>query len=93
MHRITIITLNMRRIMNMNCNHIRLIFQKLRHLFESQKGTWEQEEPGKHPALCYVIGGVKYLVRTYFKEEATLSAEDKIARLIERDIEDNQNKE
>ena len=78
----------------MNCNHIKLIFQRLRCLFESKKGTWEQqEEPGKRPALCYVIGGVRYLVNAYFKEDATLSAEDKIIRLIERDIEDNQNKE
>ena len=77
----------------MNCNRIKLVFQKLRRLFESKKGTWEQEEPDKRPALCYVIGGVKYLVNAYFKEDATLSAEDKIIRLIERDIEDNQNKE
>lgn len=78
----------------MNCNRIKLFFQRLRRLFESKKGTWEQqEEPGKRPALCYIIGGVKYLVTTYFKENTTLSAEDKISRLIERDIEDNQNKE
>lgn len=77
----------------MNCNYIKLFFQRLRHLFESKKGTWEQEEPGNHPALCYVIGGVKYLVNAYFKKDATLSVEDKINRLIERDIEDNQNKE
>ena len=77
----------------MNCNHIKLIFQRLRCLFESKKGTWEREEPDKRPALCYVIGGVKYLVNAYFKEDATLSAEDKIIRLIERDIEDNQNKD
>lgn len=77
----------------MNCKHIKLFFQKLRRLFESKKGTWEQEETGKRPALCYVIGGVKYLVHAYFKEESALSAEDKITRLIERDIEDHQNKE
>lgn len=77
----------------MNCNQIKLFFQKLRHLFDSKKGTWEREEPGKRPALCYVIDGVKYLVKAYFKEDATLSAEDKINRLIERDIENNQNKE
>lgn len=77
----------------MNCNHIKLFFQKLRRLFESKKGTWEQEESGKRSALCYVIGGVKYLVNAYFKEESALSAEDKITRLIERDIEDNQNKD
>ena len=77
----------------MNCNHIKLSFQRLRCLFESKKGTWEREEPGKCLALCYVIGGVKYLVNAYFKEDATLSAEDKINRLIERDIENSQNKE
>lgn len=78
----------------MNCNRIKLFFQRLRCLFESKKGTWEQqEEPGKRPALCYVIGGVKYLVNAYFKEESALSAEDKITRLIERDIEDSQNKD
>ncbi len=78
----------------MNCNRIKLFFQKLHRLFESKKGTWEQqEEPGKRPALCYVIGGIKYLVNTYFKEDSTLSAEDKITRLIERDIDDNQNKD
>lgn len=77
----------------MNCKQIKLFFQKLRNLFKSKKGTWEREEPGKRPALCYVIGGVKYLVNAYFKEESVLSAEDKINRLIERDIEDNQNKE
>lgn len=77
----------------MNCKQIKLFFQKLRNLFESKKGTWEREEPGKRPALCYIIGGVKYLVNAYFKKDATLSVEDKINRLIERDIEDNQNKE
>ena len=77
----------------MNCNYIKLFFQRLRRLFESKKGTWEQEEPGKRPALCYVIGSVKYLVNAYFKEESALSAEDKITRLIERDIENHQNKE
>lgn len=77
----------------MNCNRIKLFFQRLRRLFESKKGTWEPDEPGKRLALCYVIGGVKYLVNSYFKEESTLSAEDKINRLIERDIENNQNKE
>ncbi|WP_169515482.1 transposon-encoded TnpW family protein [Anaerovorax odorimutans] len=45
----------------------------------------------KHPPLCYVIGGVKYLVTTYFKEDSTLSAEDKIARLIEHYIESAEN--
>ena len=79
--------------MNMNYNHIKLFLQKLRRLFESKKGTWEREESGTRPALCYVIGGVKYLVNAYFKEDSALSAEDKITRLIERDIEDNQNKE
>lgn len=77
----------------MNCNRIKLFLQKLRCLFESKKGTWKQEEPGKRPALCYVIGGVKYLVKAYFKEETTLSAEDKITRLIERDIDNHQNQE
>ncbi len=77
----------------MNCNRIKLFFQRLRCLFENKKGTWEREEPGKRPALCYIIGGVKYLVNAYFKEESALSAEDKIIRLIERDIEDNQSKE
>lgn len=77
----------------MNCNRIKLFFQKMRRLFESKKGTWEQEEPGKRPALCYIIGGVKYLVNAYFKEESALSAEDKVTRLIERDIENSQNKE
>ena len=77
----------------MNCNHIKLFFQKLRCLFESKKGTWEREEPGKRPALCYIIDGVKYLVNAYLKEESALSAEDKINRLIERDIENSQNKE
>lgn len=77
----------------MNCNHIKLFFQKLRILFESKKGTWEQGDPGNRPALCYVIGGVKYLVNAYFKEESALSAEDKINRLIERDIENSQNKD
>ena len=77
----------------MNCNRIKLFFQRLRRLFESNKGTWEQDEPGKRPALCYVIGGVKYLVNAYFKEDTTMSVEDKITRLIERDIEDNHTKE
>lgn len=77
----------------MNCNRIKLFFQRLHRLFGSKKGTWEQEEPDKRPAICYVIGGVKYLVNTYFKEDSTLSAEDKITRLIERDIDDNQNKD
>lgn len=77
----------------MNCKQIKLFFQKLHNLFESKKGIWEREEPGKRPALCYIIGGVKYLVNAYFKKDATLSIEDKINRLIERDIEDNQNKE
>lgn len=77
----------------MNCNRIKLFFQKLRRLFKSKKGTWEPEESGKRPALCYVIRGVKYLVNSYFKEESALSAEDKITRLIERDIENSQNKD
>jgi len=77
----------------MNCNHIKLFFEKICRLFKSKKGTWEPDEPGKRPALCYIIGGVKYFVNSYFKEDATLSAEDKINRLIERDIESSQNKE
>ncbi|WP_394525465.1 transposon-encoded TnpW family protein [Lacrimispora sp. JR3] len=77
----------------MNCNRMKLFFEKICRLFKSKKGTWEQEESGKRPALCYIIGGIKYLVNSYFKEDATLSAEDKINRLIERDIENNQNKE
>lgn len=77
----------------MNCKQIKLFFQKLRNLFESKKGTWEREEPGKRPALCYVIGDVKYLVNAYFKKDGTLSVEDKITRLIERDIEHSENKE
>lgn len=77
----------------MNCNRIKLFFEKIYRLFKSKKGTWEQqEESGKCPALCYIIGGVKYLVNSYFKEDATLSAEDKINRLIERDIENSQDK-
>lgn len=28
----------------MNCNRIKLFFQRLRRLFESKKGTWEQED-------------------------------------------------
>lgn len=78
----------------MNCNRIKLFFEKICRLFKSKKGTWEQqEEPGKRPALCYVIDGVKYLVNAYFKEESALSAEDKITRLIERDMENNQNED
>lgn len=34
----------------------------------SKKGTWEREEPGKRPALCYIIDGVKCLVNAYFKK-------------------------
>ncbi len=71
----------------MNCKQIRLFFQKLRNLFESKKGTWEREEPGKRPALCYIIGGVKYLVTAHYKEQSNMTAADKVARLIEKEIE------
>ncbi|SBW11885.1 conserved hypothetical protein [uncultured Eubacteriales bacterium] len=77
----------------MNCNRIKLFFEEICRLFKSKKGTWEQEESGKRPALCYVIGGVKYFVNSYFKEESALSAEDKITRLIEQDIEHREKKE
>lgn len=74
----------------MNFNRIKLFFQKIRRLLESRKGAWEQEEPGKRPVLCYIIGGVKYLVSAYFKENSSLSAEDKITRLIEQDMENTE---
>lgn len=33
------------------------------------------------------IGGVTYLVTTYYKEQSNLTAADKLARLIEKEIE------
>ena len=74
----------------MNCNRIGIFFQALHRLLKSRRGTLEREMPEKRPALCYVIGGVKYLVTTYFKEDSALSAEDKIGRLIERDAENTE---
>lgn len=76
----------------MNCNRIGIFFQSLRRLLKSRSGTLEWETPERRPALCYVIDGVKYIVTAYFRKDTILSAEDKIGRLIDKDMENAEEK-
>lgn len=65
----------------MNCKNF---WSRLCVLLRERRGEYIATENGKHH---YLIDGVQYLVSVGFRENAPLTATDKVARLIDREVE------
>lgn len=60
------------------------LWTRLRTLFRERRGEYVLTENGKRH---YLIDGVRYLVGIGFRENAPLTATDKVSRLIDKEVE------
>lgn len=69
----------------MSFEHIKYLWTRFLSIMRDRCGCYNPDENCDADKRSYIIGGVNYLVSICFREDAKLTAIDKVARLIDKE--------